>query len=111
MLWGFRAVSLREEGEKVWTSDNMKASSVNLKPLSELVGKTVTKSGCTGTVVDFLSDRSEYIPGPYLVSSKRYSLRKKLEMYNSQVGVFWTKINPKGGMPPYWNNFNTLKFD
>lgn len=111
ITWGFSAVTLYIEKGTTWTSDGYKASSVDLKPLSELVGVRVTRAGWTGTIQQFLSDERTLIDGKYSPSSRRYQLKRKLEFMNAQVGIFWdnNKDLKNCPLPPYWNNFNILK--
>jgi len=108
--FGFSAVTLYEANGITWTSDGYKAESVNVKPLSDLMGAKVTKQGWTGKIVGFLSKDREFVPGKYLPTSGRYGLKRKAEFYNAQAGVLWeNNSNMKEPMPYYWNNFSSLK--
>ena len=107
----FSAVTLYKDPNKdiIRTSDGYKADSIDLKPISDLIGVQVTRVGWTGHIVDFLSDERGLIDGKYLEHSKRYL--SKSEFMNAQVGVLWdnSKDLKNCRMIPYWSDFSKLK--
>lgn len=88
-------VSLIKESNKVWTSDGIKASSCNLKPVSDIIGKRVSKGSALGIINRVLCDTNSWI---------RKDTTKGIEFYNSQVGVHWL-----AGVDFYWQYINKLK--
>lgn len=103
----FSAVTLHEHKGDIFTSDGYKASSIDLRPIEELLGRRVCKNGLYGKIVDILTDERRFLDGKYREHSKRYSLN--ISFINAQVGVSWeTPIPIKNPMPYYWNNFSTL---
>lgn len=86
-----------------YTSDEVKVSSVELRPVQDLLGKKVSRLNCKGYIVDVLTDDSTSLSGKYL-GDGRYA--DPLASFNELVGVYWTKE-----ILPHWQNINDLDYD
>jgi hypothetical protein len=107
-------VSIYTEGNKKWTSDGILVSSIELLPLSNLVGKRVRLRNNIGVITKFLSDTPDEVNGKYVSFGQgvkgHYCSRNPIETMNSQVGVFWEYLDMSDDLPtPFWNSFKTLK--
>lgn len=90
------------KGEK-FTSDRYKAKTVDLKPVRDLLGKSVELNGCIGAITNVGSPNSKIMPGKYLGDGK-YLDDSRLIQYNHLVLVHW-----KTGLLPGWVPLFKLK--
>lgn len=92
----------KSKGEQ-FTSDGYKASTVDLKPISRLIGKRVELNGCIGIITNVGSTKDKIIPGKYLGDGK-YLDNRQLSQFNHLVLVHW-----KNAVLPGWQPVFTLK--
>ena len=100
-----RFVTLEVSKGTKWTSDGYNASTTDLRPVSRLIGKTVSYGSSIGRINAVSGeDRSTPVDGKYL-GQGQYQ-KNNLVHKNQFVGVFWTT-----GVHPYWVPVHILKIE
>lgn len=105
-----RFVTLSEHKGVEYTSDGIKASTIALKPASELLGALVCRKvdgkyiyGRLRKVCTFSTD---YVQGKYYGNNLWSTFNAPMK--NEYVGVYWSQ--GQHARLPYWQNVNNLEF-